>query len=153
MNKSSLFVGTVVSKNDHILLVRQSLGHSLEGQWTIPWGAVECGESAAFAAVRETFEEGGVTVEVTSLIGVQELPPPQDHCMAIIYACKHLSGDPAPQDRETDAAAYFNSAKFDSLEEPLEPLSEWLVRRAFTRDLAEVSSRADNPLQVHGSFL
>ncbi len=153
MNRSSLFVGTVVTKNDQILLVRQSPGHPLEGQWTIPWGAVEYGESAVSAAIRETLEEGGVTVEVESLIGVQELPPPQDGRMAIIYSCRHISGNPEPRDRETDAAAYFNSAKFGSLKEPLEPLSEWLVHRAFTRDLAAVSSRADNPLQAHGSFL
>jgi len=153
MKRSSLFVGTVVFKNDRILMVRQSPGHSLEGQWTIPWGAVEVGETAASAAVRETMEEGGILAEVESLIGIQELPPPQDGCVAVIFRCKHISGDPKPRDRETDAAEYFGPTELDLLEEPLEPLSNWLVRRAFARDLAEILSRSDNPLQTHGSFI
>ena len=34
-------VGVVVRHGDRILLVRQSKGHSLEGQWTVPWGHLE----------------------------------------------------------------------------------------------------------------
>jgi 8-oxo-dGTP pyrophosphatase MutT (NUDIX family) len=40
------------------------------GQWAIPMGKQEIGETVAQCAVRETLEETGVTVEVTGLLGI-----------------------------------------------------------------------------------
>ena len=37
MTETSLCVGVVVRKDVHTLLVRQSVGHPLQHQWTIPW--------------------------------------------------------------------------------------------------------------------
>jgi 8-oxo-dGTP diphosphatase len=39
------------------------------GGWELPGGHVDPGESASDAAVRETAEESGITVEVTGLGG------------------------------------------------------------------------------------
>src|SRR5690349_8654952 len=64
LGMSDLLVGAVVMRAEEVLLVRQSPGHPLEGQWTIPWGRVEPGESPASAALREVQEEGGVTATV-----------------------------------------------------------------------------------------
>jgi ADP-ribose pyrophosphatase YjhB (NUDIX family) len=69
-------VGAVVRRGDAVLLVRQSPGHSLAGQWTVPWGRLENGESPLAAALREVQEEGGVHAAVDGLLGVQELPEP-----------------------------------------------------------------------------
>ena len=148
-----LYVGTVVKNGNGVLLVRQSPGHPLEGHWTIPWGAVESNESAASAALRETMEEGGIEAEIEALLGVQELPPPQDGCTAIVYLCKHLSGTPAPQDQETDAARYFSPEEFASLAEPIEPWTEWLVYRVFSGKTFAIPSHPDNPLRARGSFV
>jgi 8-oxo-dGTP pyrophosphatase MutT (NUDIX family) len=41
-----------------------------DGSWGFPGGAIELGESAADAAVRETSEETGLDVEITDLLGV-----------------------------------------------------------------------------------
>ena len=60
MAETILCTGAVVRLSDSILLVRQSPGHSLEGQWTIPWGQVEGGESPTAAALREIREEAGL---------------------------------------------------------------------------------------------
>jgi ADP-ribose pyrophosphatase YjhB (NUDIX family) len=38
-------VGGVVLQEGRMLFVRQAPGHSLEGQWTIPWGFMETGET------------------------------------------------------------------------------------------------------------
>jgi phosphatase NudJ len=153
MNQTVLFVGAVVQKGDEILLVRQAAGHSLAGQWTVPWGAIESGESPLSAALRETWEEGGVAAEVEGLLGVQELPEPQGGCVALIYLCRHISGAPQPKDRETDAAAYFTLSDLDALREPVEPWSDWMIRRVFAGDVVVTRPDRTNPLQVHGAFV
>ncbi len=153
MKKTTVFVGAVVRQGDRVLLVRQSSGHPLEGQWTIPWGSVENGESAVSAATRETWEEGGVRASVEGLLGVQELPSPQDGCIAIIYMCKHLGGAVIPQDKETNAARYYSHSDLDVISEPLEPWSEWLVRRVFSGEVTITPQNEANPLQLHGAFL
>jgi 8-oxo-dGTP pyrophosphatase MutT (NUDIX family) len=46
------------------------------GDWELPGGHVDPGESAADAAVRETAEESGITVAVTGLAGIYTDPGP-----------------------------------------------------------------------------
>jgi 8-oxo-dGTP diphosphatase len=146
-------VGTVVLDGDRVLLVRQAPGHSLAGHWTMPWGRLEPGESPAAAAVRETREEGGIDVVVEGLLGIQELPAPWHGWLALIYLCRHSHGLPAPQDPEVDAAAWFSLADLDACREPIETLSNWLVRRALAGRCTVTGADATNPLQAEGSFL
>jgi ADP-ribose pyrophosphatase YjhB (NUDIX family) len=153
MAKTLVFVGAVVRRGDEILLVRQAPGHSLEGQWTIPWGRVEEGESPVAAAVRETQEESGIHAKVDGLLGVQELPKPQDGSIALVYLCSHLSGTPAPRDRETDAARYYSFEALETLREPMEPWSDWLVRRVFAGTFHVTYPDTTSPLQPSGAFL
>ena len=154
MSQTTVYVATVVRHGDQILLVRQAAGHSLEGQWTVPWGAVEDGESPMAAAIRETSEEGGVDAEIEGLIGVQELPEPQAGGFAIVYLCRHVEGTPEAKGRETDAATYFALPDLDALSGPVEPWSDWLVRRVFAGEVEIIQSTATtNPLQRRGSFV
>lgn len=44
------------------------------GDWAIPMGRMELGETPAQCAVRETLEETGVEVEVTGLLGIYSDP-------------------------------------------------------------------------------
>jgi ADP-ribose pyrophosphatase YjhB (NUDIX family) len=153
MTRTQLYVGAVVVRDDEVLLVRQAPGHSLAGQWTIPWGHVDAGESPMAAALREVHEEGGVDAVVEGLLGVQELPAPLLGGVGLVYLCRHVSGDLVPRDRETDAARYFSLQALDGLAEPKEPWSDWLVRRLFAGDVTVTSGQATNPLLVSGSFL
>src|SRR3954466_16020436 len=84
MSKTELFVGVVVRRDDEVLLVRQSPSHSLAGQWTVPWGRVDPGESPIAAAIGEVREEAGVEVVVEALLGIQELPEPQLGGVALV---------------------------------------------------------------------
>ena len=127
--KTQLYVGAVVQRDGEVLLVRQSPGHSLAGQWTIPWGHVDAGESPMAAALREVLEEGGVDAMVEGLLGVQELPAPLQGGVGLVYLCRHVGGDLQPRDKETDASRYVSLAALDALTEPKEPWSDWLIRR------------------------
>src|SRR5262245_22316146 len=44
------------------------------GNWAVPGGAMDLGESLPETAVRETFEETGIEAEVTGLVGIYTDP-------------------------------------------------------------------------------
>lgn len=46
----------------------------LNGQWCVPGGYMESGESVTEACVREVFEETRLRVEVKGLVGVYTSP-------------------------------------------------------------------------------
>lgn len=82
------------------------------GQWAIPMGKQEFGETVAQCAIRETLEETGVTVEVTGILGVYSDP---GHIVAytdgevrqeyeVILTGRPVSGEPAVNDEASDVA-------------------------------------------------
>ena len=60
----------VANKDGQILLIRRSDN----GNYALPGGAVELGESLTDTAVREAKEETGYDVEVTGLVGIYTNP-------------------------------------------------------------------------------
>ncbi|MCX5406491.1 NUDIX domain-containing protein [Streptomyces sp. NBC_00335] len=60
----------VVDEAGRVLLQRRSDN----GMWALPGGKMEVGESLADCAVRETFEETGVRVEITGIVGTYSNP-------------------------------------------------------------------------------
>ncbi|TMR94750.1 NUDIX hydrolase [Nonomuraea basaltis] len=62
----------VVVTNDagELLLIRRSGNDN----WALPGGAIDLGESIPQAAIRETFEETGITCEITGLVGTYSDP-------------------------------------------------------------------------------
>src|SRR5215469_1008530 len=75
--------------------------------WVLPGGGVEAGESAAQAAVREVEEETGITVDLTSLVGIYAHPQWIDHGHSVVFAARPVGGILRPQPEEADAAGYF----------------------------------------------
>ena len=62
-------VGAVILDGGRVLLVRR--GHEpLKGEWSIPGGAVELGETLASACVREVREETGLDVDIGPIVDV-----------------------------------------------------------------------------------
>ena len=153
MPETVVCVGGLVLKGNRVLLVRQSPGHSLEGQWTIPWGQIDPGESPSEAVLREVSEEAGVTARVTGLLGLQELPDPWLGMIGILFLCDHVGGEPVPDLKETDAAEYFSLDQLDASPGPVEPLSKWLVGRVLTGEHTAISSNRNGPYVPGQSFL
>ena len=145
-------VGALVTRDDSVLAVRQADGHSLEGQWTIPWGTLEDGESPSAAAIREVREEADIQAKIEGLVGVQELPEPWPGWIAMIFQCRYVDGEPKPDARETDAARFLTLDELHGLAEPFEPWSLWLLDRAL-RDGVAISRDTPNPYSPSPGFL
>lgn len=153
-------VGAVVLHGDRVLFVRQTYGEQLTGVWTLPWGYVEGIDAQGQpdpphrAALREVLEEGGVTAEVTGLLGIQaHAGPGGEPRLYTLFLCRALAGDPTPDGRETDAAAYFSLAELDALHEPVDPFCDWLARRVLRGEHRVIPSQPDTPYAPHAAFL
>jgi 8-oxo-dGTP diphosphatase len=81
-----------------VLLIRRGTAPLL-GEWSLPGGVLECGETLREAAVREAREETGLVVETGEMLGVYERVIPGDdgriryHYVLIDFLCRPLSGD------------------------------------------------------------
>src|SRR5215813_10815651 len=65
--------GTIPTEAGRIVLTRRAINPA-RGKWTFPGGYVDWGEPVEAAAIRETLEETGLTVELGGLIGVYSYP-------------------------------------------------------------------------------
>jgi 8-oxo-dGTP diphosphatase len=109
------------------------------GDWELPGGHVDPGESAAGAAVRETAEESGVTVQVTGLAGIYTDPghviaDPRDGLVrqpfAVCFHARPLSGSPAGDQVETSDARWFTPGDIGAL--PIRPAMRLRIGHALT---------------------
>jgi len=104
-------VGAIIIEDDRVLLVKR--GHPpLEGEWSIPGGVLEVGETLREAAVREALEETGLTVEPADLLGVYDrvLRDAEErtlyHYVLIDFLCRRVSGEAKPSGDAVEARWY-----------------------------------------------
>jgi len=104
---------------DRVLLVRHVGGD----HWTTPGGMVEPYETPATAAVREVWEETGLFVKLTHIIGVFGGPAcggtysngDQIAWVSTLFRAQRLSGQLTPDGEETEEVRYFSRAEIDSV--------------------------------------
>ena len=81
-----------------VLLIRRGTPPLL-GEWSLPGGVLECGETLREAVVREAREETGLVVETDDMLGVYERVIRGDegrvryHYVLIDFLCRPVGGD------------------------------------------------------------
>lgn len=134
-------VGGVVIADDRALLIRRG-SEPLKGQWSIPGGKLELGETLVEGVRRELLEETGLEVRVLELIEVferifpdhhpagaaQRAGRPQYHFLILDYLCQALSGEPRAGGDVTDVALVREE---DLGHYKLTPTATRVVRKAF----------------------
>lgn len=88
-----LMVDVVIPSQEGVVLVRRGSA-PFEGEWALPGGFVEIGETVQEAAAREAAEETGLAVEVSRLVGVYSDPDrdPRGHNVSVAFLARVLGG-------------------------------------------------------------
>ena len=137
-------VGGVVIRDGRVLLIRRGK-EPFKGEWSIPGGHLEWGETIEQAVVRELHEETGLEVRVGELLEVVEridsledgggrgaAPPgssPRFHYILLDYFCEAATG--APQ-AGGDAAEISWVTETELARYQLTEATLRVIRRAFT---------------------
>jgi mutator protein MutT len=101
-------VGAIVLEKGEVLLVRRNRAPAL-GQWSLPGGRVEWGETLREAIAREVREETGVDIEVEGLAGIAERILPDDegkteyHYVILDFWARPKSRELTPGDDASEA--------------------------------------------------
>jgi len=150
-------VGGVIISDGRALLIRRG-SEPLKGQWSIPGGMLELGETLIEGVRRELREETGLNVRVLDLIEVferifpdpqpgeaaaedgaaapQRAGRPQYHFVILDYLCEVVSGDPRPGSDVTDVAF----VREDDLSRySLTPTATRVVSKAFAMSRARAA--------------
>lgn len=91
-------VGAIIVDAGRVALIKRGKPPLL-GEWSIPGGMLELGETVREGAEREALEETGLAVRATELLGVFDRVVLDDakrfqyHYVLIDFLCERISGD------------------------------------------------------------
>ena len=95
-------VGAVVIDGTKVLLVRRGQ-EPLKGQWSLPGGALELGETLQQGVVREVLEETGLIVVPAGIVEVLDRITQEEasgrvryHYVLVDFVCRVAGGDLCP---------------------------------------------------------
>jgi 8-oxo-dGTP diphosphatase len=143
-------VGGVIIDTGRALLIRRG-SEPLRGEWSIPGGTLELGESLKEGVARELREETGLDVRVLDLIEVFDRifldeslqpsgrkPQPRYHFVIVDFLCERIGGEPRAGSDVTDVAF----ATQDELGKfHLTETATRVLKKAFAMALARGASR------------
>ena len=109
----------IFDERKRVLLVRHAEGND----WTTPGGMIEPYETPADAAVRETWEETGLHVALTHIVGVfggaicsgAYSNGDRVSWVSTLFAAERLSGAPRPDGEETLEVRYFDRSELSGI--------------------------------------
>jgi 8-oxo-dGTP diphosphatase len=143
-------VGGVVIENGRAVLIRRG-SEPLKGQWSIPGGTLELGESLYEGVKRELLEETALEVEVVELIEVFDRIFPADsdlsgevktkprfHFVIVDYLCERMAGKPRAGSDVTDVAL---ATEDELVAYHLTATATRVLKKAFAMDRARKIAR------------
>ena len=119
-------VGAVIVEKGGVLLIKRGKAPLL-GEWSIPGGMLELGETLREGAEREALEETGLVVRAGDLLGVFDRIVPDEtqrtlyHYVLIDFLCEIISGNVLAAGDASDAR-WFTLADLSDLSLPEETL-------------------------------
>ncbi len=125
-------IGAVIFKENQVLLIKRGK-EPFKGQWSIPGGGLEYGETLEQGLKREVREETNIEIEILALLNVYENLPKENgdpHNLMIDYLARWQSGDPVAGDDAEQALFY-------PIDEALNKFA-WDVTRTAVRDAFEI---------------
>jgi ADP-ribose pyrophosphatase YjhB (NUDIX family) len=143
-------IGGVVIEHGRTLLIRRG-SEPLRGEWSIPGGTLELGETLEEGVARELLEEAGIMVRVIELIEVfdriyaddgtiaaQAQKKPRFHYVIVDYLCERIGGEPRAGSDVTDVAF----AREEELANfHLTETATRILKKAFAMDRARHAAR------------
>ena len=111
-------VGVVVTKGPQVLMIRRGKPPR-QGQWSLPGGVQELGETVRETAVREVLEETGIEIALGPLADVVDSVPRADagrvlhHYTLVDFAATWVAGEPRAGDDAQDAR-WFSLAELEA---------------------------------------
>ena len=138
-------IGGVIIDQGRTLLIRRG-SEPLRGEWSIPGGKLELGETLEEGVAREFLEETGIQVRVLDLIEVfdriyaengtstaLDKQRPRFHYVIADYLCERIGGEPRAGSDVTDVAF----AREDELANfHLTETATRILKKAFAMDRA-----------------
>lgn len=106
-------VGVVCIKGDSVLLIQRGTAPR-KGEWSIPGGRIEAGETESQAALRELGEETSVSAELLTKITALDANFEGFHYRLHDYLARWTSGDPVAGD-DAAQAKFVPIAEIDAL--------------------------------------
>ena len=106
-------VGVVCLRGNEVLLIQRGTAPR-KGEWSIPGGRIEAGETEAQAAVRELTEETSVTAQMLTKITALDADFEGFHYRLHDYLAQWTSGEPQAGD-DADKAQFVPLSDIETL--------------------------------------
>lgn len=127
-----LGVGAIVVHEGKVVVIRRA-NEPLKGEWSIPGGKVELGETVAQAVVREVREETGLQVEPAALVEVferitrDEAGKTKYHYVLLDYLC-HVRGGELHSGGDASEARWLAATELEAF--PIRDFTRAVIRKA-----------------------
>jgi 8-oxo-dGTP diphosphatase len=104
VTRPEICVGAIAVENEALLMIRRGRGPGA-GEWSLPGGRVEQGETLAEAVVRELAEETGIEAVCDAFVGWVERIGADHHFVILDFAVTVLEvAEPVAGDDASEAA-------------------------------------------------
>jgi len=130
-------VGAIIIEGDKVVLIKR--GHApLIGEWSIPGGVLEVGETMREGVIREAREETSLLIEPMDLLGVYDRVLRDDrgqvlyHYVLIDFLCR-IKGGSLQAAGDADQAQWFNQQELSAL--PLPQDTAEVIRLGFEKSI------------------